>query len=37
MYGYFAKWQQDGVFEQHTGLLRGLVREAEADAREPSA
>ncbi|MFD4511592.1 transposase, partial [Streptomyces sp. NPDC058457] len=25
-YGYFTKWQQDGVFEQLTGLLRRLVR-----------
>ncbi len=37
MYGYFAKWQQDGVFEQFTGLLRRLVREAEGRDAEPSA
>ena len=36
-YGYFAKWQQDGVFEQLTGLLRRLVREAEGRGAEPSA
>ncbi|UQT61292.1 IS5 family transposase [Streptomyces durmitorensis] len=28
-YGYFTTWQQDGVFEQLTGLLPLLVREAE--------
>jgi transposase len=37
VYGYFAKWQQDGVFEQLTGLLRRLVREAEGRGAEPSA
>ncbi|MGX1480873.1 UNVERIFIED_CONTAM: transposase [Streptomyces canus] len=37
VYGYFAKWQQDGVFEQLTGLLRRLVREAEGRDAEPSA
>ncbi|WP_328879185.1 IS5 family transposase [Streptomyces sp. NBC_00299] len=37
VYGYFAKWQQDGVFEQLTGLLRRLVREAEGRRAEPSA
>ncbi|MEU0206389.1 IS5 family transposase [Streptomyces canus] len=37
VYGYFAKWQQDGVFEQLTGLLRRLVREAEGRGPEPSA
>lgn len=36
-YGYFAKWQQDGVFEQLTGLLRRLVREAEGRGAQPSA
>ncbi|MEU0406782.1 IS5 family transposase [Streptomyces griseorubiginosus] len=36
-YGYFAKWQQGGVFEQLTGLLRRLVREAEGRDAEPSA
>lgn len=37
MYGYFAKWQQDGVFKQLTGLLRRLLREAEGRNSEPSA
>lgn len=37
VYGYFAKWQQDGVFEQLTGLLRRPVREAEGRRAEPSA
>ena len=37
VYGYFAKWQQDRVFEQLTGLLRRLVREAEGRDAEPSA
>jgi transposase len=37
VYGYFAKWQQDGVFERLTGLLRRLVREAEGRNGEPSA
>ena len=37
IYGYFAKWQQDGVFEQLTGPLRRLVREAEGHGAEPSA
>ncbi|WP_344380930.1 IS5 family transposase [Streptomyces mauvecolor] len=37
VYGYFAKWQQDGVFEQLTGLLRRLLREAEGRNSEPSA
>ncbi|MFE6166230.1 IS5 family transposase [Streptomyces sp. NPDC056486] len=36
-YGYFAKWQEDGVFEELTGLLRRLVREAEGRDAEPSA
>jgi len=36
VYGYFAKWQQDGVFEQLTGLRR-LVREAEGRGAAPSA
>lgn len=33
----FAKRQQDGVFEQLTGLLRRLLREAEGRNAEPSA
>ncbi|MDH6225029.1 transposase [Streptomyces sp. MJP52] len=32
-YGYFAKWQQDGVFAQ----LNGLLREKEGRDAEPSA
>ncbi|GAA2463344.1 hypothetical protein GCM10010405_54780 [Streptomyces macrosporus] len=27
VYGYFAKWQKDGVFAQLNGLLRELVRQ----------
>ncbi|MFC5785590.1 transposase, partial [Streptomyces aureus] len=27
VYGYFAAWQKDGVFDQLNGLLRRLVRE----------
>ncbi|MDQ1032961.1 hypothetical protein QF035_010543 [Streptomyces umbrinus] len=37
VYNYCAKWQQDGVFEQLTRLLRRLVREAEGRGAEPSA
>ncbi|HEY8979757.1 MAG TPA: transposase [Streptomyces sp.] len=37
VYGHFAKWRQDGVFEQFTGLLRHLVREAEGRRVEPSS
>ncbi|MET9648390.1 IS5 family transposase [Streptomyces syringium] len=37
IYGYFAAWQQDGIFEQLAGLLRRLVREAEGRNAEPSA
>ncbi|CAM5414189.1 DDE transposase [Streptomyces spiroverticillatus] len=37
VYGYFAKWQQDGVFEQLNGLLRSLLRQAEGHHAEPSA
>ncbi|MGW8597984.1 IS5 family transposase [Streptomyces sp. NPDC055893] len=29
VYGHFAAWQKDGVFDQLNGLLRSLVREAE--------
>ncbi|GHG78986.1 transposase [Streptomyces griseocarneus] len=36
-YGYFSAWQEDGIFEQLTGLLRRLVREAEGRNAEPSA
>lgn len=27
VYGYFAKWQRDGVFAQLTGVLRRLLRQ----------
>ena len=27
VYGYFTKWQQEGVFAQLNGLLRQLLRE----------
>ncbi|MFE0421449.1 IS5 family transposase [Streptomyces sp. NPDC058953] len=37
VYGYFAKWQRDGVFVQLNGLLRELVREREGRNAEPSA
>lgn len=37
VYGYFAKWQQDGAFEQLTGLLRRLVREQGGRHGQPSA
>lgn len=37
VYGYFAAWQKDGVFDRLSGLLRRLVREAEGRDAEPSA
>ncbi|TLS41371.1 IS5 family transposase [Streptomyces montanus] len=37
VYGYFAKWQKDGIFDQLNGLLRQLVREAEGRDAQPSA
>ncbi|MFJ2774873.1 IS5 family transposase [Streptomyces sp. NPDC087300] len=37
VYGYFAKWQNDGIFTQLNGLLRELVREQEGRNAEPSA
>jgi transposase len=37
VYGYFAKWEADGIFDQLTGLLRRLVRENEGRSAEPSA
>ncbi|SED46490.1 Transposase [Streptomyces sp. 2231.1] len=37
VYGYFAKWQQEGVFAQLNGLLRQLLREKEGRDAEPSA
>ncbi|MFK4123756.1 IS5 family transposase [Streptomyces longwoodensis] len=37
VYGYFAKWQQEGVFAQLNSLLRRLLREKEGRDAEPSA
>ncbi|GAB1333342.1 IS5-like element ISSco3 family transposase [Streptomyces sennicomposti] len=37
VYGYFAKWQRDGVFSQLNGLLRQLLREKEGRDSEPTA
>ncbi|MGF0175873.1 IS5 family transposase [Streptomyces sp. Marseille-Q5077] len=37
VYGYFAKWQQEGVFAQLNGLLRRLLRQKEGRGTEPSA
>ncbi|MBJ6630384.1 IS5 family transposase [Streptomyces griseoincarnatus] len=37
VYGYFAKWETDGIFDQLTGLLRRLVREREGRDAHPSA
>lgn len=37
VYGYFAAWQKDGIFDQLNGLLRQLVREAEGRNAEPTA
>lgn len=37
VYGYFAKWQKDGIFAQLNGLLRELVRQREGRNTEPSA
>jgi transposase len=37
VYGYFAKWEKDGVFAQLSGLLRGLARQKEGRNAEPSA
>ncbi|BCL32149.1 hypothetical protein GCM10017557_70080 [Streptomyces aurantiacus] len=37
VYGYFAAWQKEGVFDQLNGLLWRLVREAEGRDAEPSA
>lgn len=37
VYSYFARWQQDGVFEQLSGLLRRLARTAEGRDPEPTA
>ena len=37
VYGYFARWQQEGVFAQLNGLLRQLLRRKEGREAEPSA
>jgi transposase len=37
VYGYFAAWQKEDIFDQLNGLLRRLVREAEGRDGEPSA
>ncbi|MFE5406877.1 IS5 family transposase [Streptomyces sp. NPDC056580] len=37
VYGYFAKWQREGVFAQLNGLLRRLLRQKEGRDAEPSA
>ncbi|WP_037582360.1 IS5 family transposase [Phaeacidiphilus oryzae] len=37
VYGYFARWQKDGVFAQLGGLLPELVRLREGRHRHPSA
>lgn len=37
VYGYFAKWQQEGVFSQLDGLLGQLLRQKEGRDAEPSA
>ncbi|MFD8016189.1 IS5 family transposase [Streptomyces sp. NPDC058955] len=37
VYGYFAHWQNDGIFDQLNGLLRGLLRQAEGREPEPTA
>ncbi|MGW3209256.1 IS5 family transposase [Streptomyces sp. NPDC001135] len=37
VYGYFAKWADEGVFAQLNGLLRQLLREKEGRNAEPSA
>ncbi|MET7716413.1 IS5 family transposase [Streptomyces sp. NPDC005407] len=37
VYGYFARWQKDGIFAQLNGLLRELVRQQEGKNRTPSA
>lgn len=37
VYGYFAKWAKEGVFDQLNGLLRELLRQKEGRNAEPSA
>ncbi|MYT19609.1 IS5 family transposase, partial [Streptomyces sp. SID7760] len=37
VYGYFARWAEEGIFAQLNGLLRQLLREKEGRDAEPSA
>ncbi|WP_101254326.1 IS5 family transposase [Streptomyces barkulensis] len=37
VYGYFAAWQKEGIFDQLNGLLRRLLRQAEGRDSEPTA
>lgn len=37
VYGYFTKWQKEGVFVQLNGLLRQLLRQKGGRDAEPSA
>lgn len=37
VYGYFTKWQQEGVFAQLNSLLRPMLRQKEGRDTEPSA
>ncbi|MFF3000670.1 IS5 family transposase [Streptomyces sp. NPDC057950] len=37
VYGYFAAWQKEGVFDHLNSLLRRLLREAEGHDGEPTA
>ncbi|MDX2939542.1 IS5 family transposase [Streptomyces ipomoeae] len=37
VYGYFAKWQKEGIFAQLNSILRELVRRSEGRNAEPSA
>lgn len=37
VYGYFARWAEEGIFAQFNGLLRQLLREKEGRDAEPSA
>lgn len=37
VYGYFAAWQKDDIFDELNGILRQLVRQAEGRDAEPSA
>lgn len=37
VYGFFARWEADGLFDQLTNILRGKVRKAEGHASHPAA